>query len=143
MNLWFLKRGYPENIVNQELGKVKFSQSSVRDNKRDKGVRLVARYHPLFQNIDRIFHRHLNLIYTDQEVERVFTSGPMASFGSARKIRSYLAQAKSCPLERRVCSFKCRVRCFQVCLNVTETKAFTSTSTSQTYKINHELTVMK
>ena len=83
MNLWFLKRGYPENIVNQELGKVKFSQSSVRDNKRDKGVRLVARYHPLFQNIDRIFHRHLNLIYTDQEVERVFTSGPMASFGSA------------------------------------------------------------
>ena len=63
MNLWFLKRDCPENIVNQELEKVKFSQSSVRDNKRDKGVRLVARYHPLFQNIDRIFHRSIDRIF--------------------------------------------------------------------------------
>ena len=80
MNLWFLERGYPENIVNQELGKVKFSKSSGRTNKRDKGVCLVVTYHPLIQNIGRAFHRHLDLLYTDQEVERVFTSGPIASF---------------------------------------------------------------
>ena len=47
MNLWFLKLGFPENIVNQELGKVKFSKSSGRANKRDKGVCLVVTYHPL------------------------------------------------------------------------------------------------
>ena len=47
MKLWFLKRGYPDNIVDQELGKVKFSESSRRTNKRDKGVCLVATYHPL------------------------------------------------------------------------------------------------
>ena len=47
MKLWFLKRGYPENIVDQELGKVDFSESSRRTNKRDKGVYLVATYHPL------------------------------------------------------------------------------------------------
>ena len=35
-------------------------------------------------------------------------------------------------------SFKCGGRCYQVCLNVTETETFTSTSTNQTYKINHE-----
>ena len=28
MKLWFLKQGYPENIVDQELGKVEFSESS-------------------------------------------------------------------------------------------------------------------
>ena len=62
----------------------------------------------------------------------------MASFLSARKISSYLVRAKLCPLERRVGSFKCGGRCCQVCLNVMETETFTSTSTNQTYKINHE-----
>ena len=133
MELWFLKRGFPENIVDQELGKVEFSELSRRTNKRDKGLCLVATYHPLLQNIGTIFHRHLDLLYTDQEVERVLTPGPMASFRSAREISSYLIQAKLCLLERRVGSFKCGGRRCQVCLNVTETGTFTSTSTNQTY----------
>ena len=62
----------------------------------------------------------------------------MASSCSARKISSYLVRAKLYPLERRVGSFKCGGRHCQVCLNVTETETFTSTSTNQTYKINHE-----
>ena len=138
MKLWFLKRGYPENIVDQELGKIESSESSRRTNKKDKGVCLVATYHPLLQNIGRIFHRHLDLLYTDQEVERVFTPGPMASFRSARKISSDFIRAKLYPLERHVGSFKCGSRRCQVCLNVTEAETFTSTSTNQTYKISHE-----
>ena len=138
MKLWFLKRGYPENIVDQELGKVEFSESSRRTNKRDEGVCLVATYHPLLQNIGRIFHRLLDLLYTGQEVERVFTPVPMASFRSARKISSYLVLAKLYPFERRVGSFKCGGKRCQLCLNVTETETFTSTSTNQTYKINHQ-----
>ena len=138
VKFWFLKRGYPENIVDQELGKVDFSESSRRTNKRDKGVCLVATYHPLLPNIGGIFHRHLDLLYTDQEAERDFIPGPMASFRSARKISSYLVRAKLYPLERRVGSFKRGGRRCQVCLNITETEAFTSTSTNQTYKINHE-----
>ena len=55
MKLWFLKPGYPENIVEQELRKVESSESSRRT--KDKGVFLVATYHPLLQNIGRIFHR--------------------------------------------------------------------------------------
>ena len=69
MKLWFLKRGYPENLVDQEPGKVDFSESSRRTNKRDKSVCLVATYHPLLQSIGRIFNRHLVLLYTDQELE--------------------------------------------------------------------------
>ena len=42
------------------------------------------------------------------------------------------------PLERGIGSFKCGSRRCQVCLNVTETEIFTSTSINQTYKINHE-----
>ena len=136
--LWLLKRDYPENIGDQELGKVESSESSRRINKKHKAVYLVATYHPLLQNIGRIFHGHLDLLYTGQEVERIFTPDPMASFRSARKISSYLVRAKLYPLERRVGSFKCGGRRCQVCLNVTETETFTSTSTNQTYKINHE-----
>ena len=55
MKLWILKRGYPENIVDQELGKIESSESSRRTNKKDKGVCLVATYHPLLQIIGRIF----------------------------------------------------------------------------------------
>ena len=78
MKLWFLKRGYPENIVDQELGKVDFSELSRRTNKKDKGACLVAPYHPLLQNIRGFFIDTL------------------------------------------------------ICLNVTETETFTSTSTNQT-----------
>ena len=74
MKLWFFKWGYPENIVYQELGKVEF--------------------HKLLENIGRMFHSD-----QDQEVKRVFTSGPMAWFPSAWKIRSYLVQAKLHRLE--------------------------------------------
>ena len=62
----------------------------------------------------------------------------MASFRSARKINGYLVRAKLYPLKRRFVSFKCVGRRCQVCLNVTETEMFTSTSTNQTCKINHE-----
>ena len=122
MKLWFLKRGYPENIVDQELGKVGSSESSRRTNKKDKGVCLVATYHPLLQNIGKIFHRHLDLLYTDQEVERVFTPGPMASFCSKYQLFS---SAKLYSSERGVGSLKCRGRRCQVYLNVTETETFT------------------
>ena len=54
------------------------------------------------------------------------------------KISSYLVWAKLYPLERSVGSFKRGGRCCQVCLNVTETETFTSTSINQTYKVNHE-----
>ena len=40
----------PENIVDQILGKVEFSKSFRRTNKRDKGVYLSATYHALLQN---------------------------------------------------------------------------------------------
>ena len=62
----------------------------------------------------------------------------MFSFCSARKTSSYLVRAKLYTLERRVCSFKCGGRRCRICLNVTETETFTSTSTNQAYKINHE-----
>ena len=50
---------------------------------------------------------YLDLLYTDQEVKRVFTSGHIASLRSAKTFSSYLVQAKSYPLKRHVSSFNC------------------------------------
>ena len=62
----------------------------------------------------------------------------MVSFLIVWKIRSYLVRAKLYPLVRQVASFKCGGRHCQGCLDVTETGRLTSTSTNQTFKINHE-----
>ena len=77
----------------------------------------------------------LDLLYTDEEAERVFRPGPTASFRSARRSRSYLVWDTMHLLQMRVGSFKCVGKYFQVCFNVTETETF---STASTYKINHE-----
>ena len=80
MKLWFLKRGYPENTVYQELVKVEFSESSRRTNKRDKGVCLVATYHPLLENIGKIFDRHLDLLYLIKKLKEFLHLVPWLCF---------------------------------------------------------------
>ena len=68
----------------------------------------------------------------------VFTPGPIVSCRNARKISSYLVRAKLYPLERKVGSEKCgKSRC-EVCLNIHETDTFTSTTTGESFKINHD-----
>ena len=61
----------------------------------------------------------------------------MDSFRGARKLSTYSVRAKVYPVERKVESYGCGKKRFQVNLNVTETDSFTSTSTNETYKINY------
>ena len=68
----------------------------------------------------------------------MFYPGPIDSFQSARKVRTYLVRAKVYPLERTVGSFKCKKSRCQVCLNFNETDTFTSIVTKKIYKINHK-----
>ena len=68
----------------------------------------------------------------DEEIKRAFTPGPMISFRSSRKLSSYFARAKLYPTERVVGSFKCNKPRWLICVNVTETKTFSSTVTGRT-----------
>ena len=75
----------------------------------------------------------------NQEVKNVFTPGPIVPYRSARKISSYLVRGKLYPLERKVSSEKCgKSRC-EVSLNIQETDTFASTTTGESFKINHKL----
>ena len=72
----------------------------------------------------------------NQEVKNIFTSEPIVSYRSARKISSYLVRAKIYPSERKVGYEKCSKSRCQVCLNIHETDTFTSTTTGESFKIN-------
>ena len=74
----------------------------------------------------------------NDEVKRVFTLKPMASFKSSRKISSYLGRAELYPIERTVGSFRCGSKRCEVCKYIFKLILFSSV-TGGTYRINHRL----
>ena len=60
MKSWFLKRGYPENMIDEEMKKVKFSQKGSKKSKGSKGVPFVVTYHPSLNCLSRIIKDNLN-----------------------------------------------------------------------------------
>ena len=109
MKSWFLKRGYPENINNRDMEKVKFKkQVFSRRGGATKVVSLVITYHPLLKSVGTILYKHLYLLHMDKEVKKVFPVAPLVSFKSAQKPSIYLVRAKLYPLQRTVGSFKCK-----------------------------------
>ena len=132
--------GYPSDLVQNEMNKVKFSGhwDKNKAKKKSKGVPLVITFHPLLKDVGNIIHKNLYLLYMEQETQRVFMPGPMITFRRARKLSIYLVRATLYPLERNVGSCKCYGKRYEVCDNVTETSTFTNTTTQNTYKINHQ-----
>ena len=103
MRSWFVKREYPEKLIDSEIRKVKFNiRETNRKNKSKNGVPFIVTYHPLLNSLYGIIRKNLYLLNMDQRVKEVFSSQPMVSFRSARKLSSYLVRAKLYPLERRV-----------------------------------------
>ena len=49
MKIWFEKRGYPENIIENEVKKVKFTSCNKVQRRKSKGIPFVVTYHPLLK----------------------------------------------------------------------------------------------
>ena len=112
------------------MKEVKFTSKN-RNTKRGKSLKavpFVMTYHPKLKLMNKVILKYLDL-YMVKEVKRVFTTKPMISFRSARKLCSYLVRAKLCPTERTVGSYNCGGKRCEVCLNVYETSTFNSTVT--------------
>ena len=84
MKSWFLKRGYPENMIGEEMKKVKYSEKGSNNSKGSKGVPFVVTYHPSFNCLSRIIKDNLTILYISREAKAVFSPGPIVSFRSAR-----------------------------------------------------------
>ena len=81
-------------------------------------------YHPLLKSLSAIIDKNLSILCMDKEVRKVFNPRPMVSFRSANKSNSYLVRAKLYPLDRIVCSYKCKSKRCQVCNNIKEADSF-------------------
>ena len=57
MEEWFIKRGYPESIIDKEMKKVRVSEQGQKSKKVEKGVQFAATYHPLFSKLSSIIPR--------------------------------------------------------------------------------------
>ena len=116
MKSWFRVRGYPDNLVKDEIGKVYFSKSTESKSKtqESRGVPLVLTFNLKLKLIGQLLNKHLYILYVDQETKNVLTPGPMTTFCNARKLSSYLVMA-----------------------NVLETSCISSSVTKK-HKINHQ-----
>ena len=139
MKIWFQKRGYLQNIIENEMKKFKFPSCNKTQRKNSKGIAFVITYHPLLKQLKGILRRNMYLLNMKVEVKQMFTPVPMVSYRSSRKLSSYLVRAKLYLIERIVGSKGCGRNCCEVCVNVCETDTFTSTVTGETFKINRKL----
>ena len=139
MKSWFLKRGYQENMIDEVMKKVNFSEKGSNNSKGSKWLPFVVTYHPSLSCFSRTIKDNSNILYMNRKAKAVFSPGLIVSFRSVRRIISYLVRAKLYPLERCVGSRQCKKRKCEVCANVRETDTFSSIVTWNTFQINHEL----
>ena len=75
----FVKRSYPEEIIDKEMSNVKFNFFKKFDpnEKEEKGVPLVVTYHPSPYCYHKISRDNLHLLYINGEVKQLFSPKPI------------------------------------------------------------------
>ena len=81
----FQKQGYPENIIENEMKKVKFPSCNKVQRKSSKGIAFVVTYYPLLKQLEEILRRNKYLLNMNAEVKQTFTPVLMASYRISRK----------------------------------------------------------
>ena len=79
MKLWFMKRKYPEKLIDNEMKKVRFFHANLQSKKREKGVPFAVTYHPIFNSLSKIIRDNIYLLNMNGEVRKTLTPGPMVS----------------------------------------------------------------
>ena len=111
----FLAKDYPENVVNEQINKVVFGKSQPSRNNSENGISFVVTYHPKVKKPGKLIKNLLPFLYSDEEVQKVFSPPPMVSYRSATKIRDYIVRSKLYSRERNVGCGGCENGRCQVC----------------------------
>ena len=91
----FCKRGYPDYLVKEQVEEaLRLTPSGENNSEKVNGVPLVVTYNPAFKILFQVIRKNLQLLYAEEEVEKVFSPAPFASFRSARNWKSYLLRSK-------------------------------------------------
>ena len=102
MKEWFLARGYPEIVVNNQIDKVVFGKDQSVKKNLGSVIPFVTTYHPKFKELEKLSRDLLHFLYSDGEVQKDFSPPPIVSYRSARKIKDYIVRSKLYPVEGKV-----------------------------------------
>ena len=67
----------------------------------ESDISFVTTYHPKAKELGKMIMDLLPFLYTDGEVQKVFSPPPIVSYRSARKIKDYIVRSKYL-VERKV-----------------------------------------
>ena len=78
MKQWFAKRGYPQDLINSEMNKVKFPYVENKyNNNKEKGIPFVVTFHPLLKSLGSIVNKNYYLLQmNDVKLERFSLCDP-------------------------------------------------------------------
>ena len=62
MKLWFLNRGYPKQLIDTEVEKVKLPYTLRKRDTKMKGIPLVITYHLLLKDFAIVIRKHLYML---------------------------------------------------------------------------------
>ena len=81
MRSLFLKKKYPEKLIDNEIKKLKFFSAYRQNRERGKGVPFVVTYHPILNSLNKIIPENMYLFNINEELRKAFSPNSMFSFG--------------------------------------------------------------
>ena len=82
---WLFARDYPQKSVSEQIDKVVFGKQTTRKDASEKDAPFVATYHPKRKDLGKLIKNLQLFLYSDIEVQRVFSPAHLISYRSARK----------------------------------------------------------
>ena len=123
----FVKRRCPGYLIKEQVKKaLRLTPSDENNRKKVNSISLVVTYNPAIKKFVPGDKKKPQLLYADEQVNKVFSPAPFVSFSSTRNWKSYLVRSKIYPLERKISSGKCKSKRCLVCSNVSKTDVFQS-----------------
>ena len=89
MKEWFLARGYPKIVVNNQIDKVVFGRDQSLKKNLKSGIPFVTTHHPKVKELGKLIRDLRPYLYSEEDVQKVFSSLPIVSYRSASKIKDY------------------------------------------------------
>ena len=87
---WFLVGCYPEKVVNDEIEKAVFGKNPPIKKSSESGIPFLATYHPEVKDLSKLIKYLLPFLYSDEEVEKIFSLSQIVSYRRVRKRKDYV-----------------------------------------------------
>ena len=89
-------------MANEQINKVVFSKSQSRRKNSENGIPFITTCRPKVKKIGKLIKDLLTFLYSNEEIQNVFSSPLMVSYRSVRKMKCYIVRSKFYLLERSI-----------------------------------------